>query len=161
MAEPLQRKPFLGVISDTHGLLRPRALEALSGASLILHAGDVGKPEILDALRAIAPVTAVRGNVDRGSWAEALPESATVGWQGQSIFMIHDLKELGMDPKAAGISALISGHTHKPVSRTEGGVLYLNPGSAGPRRFRLPICLARLNWDAGVWHVEFVSVDAD
>jgi putative phosphoesterase len=132
----------IGVISDTHGLLRPEALQALAGSSLIIHAGDIGDPEILDVLRTIAPVVAVRGNIDKAS---ALPEFERIEQDGASIYVLHDVNQLDFDPAAAGIQAVISGHSHKPSIRTDGGVLYLNPGSAGPRRFKLPITVARLH----------------
>jgi putative phosphoesterase len=136
---------LIGVISDTHGLLRPEALQALAGSSLVVHAGDVGHPEILDALRAIAPVVAVRGNVDRGDWARALPEFTRIEQDGASIYVLHDVNQLDLDPVASGFHAVISGHSHKPSLRTENGVLYLNPGSAGPSRFKLPITVALLS----------------
>ena len=133
---------LVGVISDTHGLLRPEALAALRGSEYIVHAGDVGKAEILDQLRAIAPVTAVRGNVDHGAWADALPETEVVELASISIYVLHDLQKLDLDPSASGFAAVISGHTHQPKSEFKKGVLYLNPGSAGPRRFHLPITVA-------------------
>jgi len=136
---------MIGVISDTHGLLRPEAVQALKGSDLILHAGDVGDPKILDELRAIAPVVAVRGNVDKGDWAMRLPEYELIEREGVSIYILHDVNQLDLDPAAAGLHAVISGHSHKPAIRTEKGVLYLNPGSAGPRRFKLPITVARLH----------------
>jgi putative phosphoesterase len=136
---------IVGVISDTHGLLRPEAIDALHGSDLIVHAGDVGAPEILDRLRAIAPTTAVRGNVDTQPWARRLPLTEVVQAGQLHLYMLHDLGALDLDPKAAGFAAVISGHSHKPVAETRDGVLYLNPGSAGPRRFSLPICLARLH----------------
>jgi putative phosphoesterase len=132
----------IGVISDTHGLLRPEALQALAGSSLIIHAGDVGDPGILDALRKIAPVAAVRGNIDKG---DALPEFLRVEHGGALIYVLHDVNQLDLDPAAAGLQVVISGHSHKPSIRKNGGVLYLNPGSAGPRRFTLPITVARLH----------------
>ena len=144
----------IGLISDTHGLLRPRALDALAGSDLILHAGDVGAPAILDALGRIAPVTAVRGNIDQGDWALALPPTAVVA----GIYMLHNLRDLDLDPAAAGYRAVVSGHSHKPRSYRQNGVLYVNPGSAGPRRFRLPVTLARL--DTAAWTVEFVDLEA-
>ena len=139
----------IGVISDTHGLLRPQALAALGRSAHILHAGDVGTPEILAELGAIAPVTAVRGNVDSGAWAMALPETEVVEFSGVSIYMLHDRKHLDLNPRAAGFAAVISGHTHQPKSEIVDGVLYLNPGSAGPRRFRLPTTVAILTLDHG------------
>ena len=139
----------IGVISDTHGLLRPEALAALEGAHHILHAGDVGDPGILGALARIAPVTAIRGNVDRGEWGEALPETATVTTCGLRIHMIHDRHALHADPAAEGWDVVICGHSHKPGIEEAGGVLWLNPGAAGPRRFRLPVTLAFLWEEAG------------
>jgi putative phosphoesterase len=135
----------IGVISDTHGMLRTEAVRALVGSRLIVHAGDVGDPGILAALRTIAPVVAVRGNVDRGDWARALPEYELIEQDGASIYVLHNVKQLDLDPVAAGLHAVISGHSHNPSIRTQDGVLYLNPGSAGPRRFRLPITVARLH----------------
>ena len=134
----------VGVISDTHGLLRPEALEALAGVDLIVHAGDIGAPEIIDALRRIAPVRAIRGNVDRGFWADEFSPTEIVEIDGQSLYVLHDLHTLDLDPAAAGFRAVISGHTHDPAVKEERGVVYLNPGSAGPRRFKLPISLARI-----------------
>jgi putative phosphoesterase len=134
----------IGVISDTHGLLRPEALGALAGVDMIIHAGDVGKPEVLEGLSRIAPVHAVRGNVDRGDWARALPASQVVEADGPLIYVLHNLAELDLNPQAAGFAAVVSGHSHKPGHEMRNGVLYLNPGSAGPRRFRLPVTLARM-----------------
>jgi len=135
---------LVGVISDTHGLVRPEALRALRGAELILHAGDVGAPEVLTALRTIAPVFSVRGNVDREDWARNLPKTRTVEVGGYTIYLLHDLHNLDLDPAAAGFRAVISGHSHHPGTEQRNGVLYLNPGSAGPRRFRLPVSVALL-----------------
>jgi putative phosphoesterase len=134
----------VGVLSDTHGLLRPEALAALAGAELIIHAGDVGTPEIIAALREIAPVFAVRGNIDTGHWADPLPLSRTVPAGGHDFYVLHDISELAIDLVKAGVSAVIFGHSHKPSIEWREDVLYLNPGSAGPRRFRLPISLARV-----------------
>lgn len=134
----------IGVISDTHGLLRPQAVVALAGVELLLHAGDVGDPRLLDPLREIAPLTVVRGNVDHGGWARELPATEAVEIEGQLLFMLHDLDDLDLDPVAAGISAVIYGHSHRPGIERRDGVLYLNPGSAGPRRFRLPVTVALL-----------------
>ncbi len=140
----------IGVISDTHGLLRPEALNALAGVDHILHAGDVGDPKILSALEAIAPLTAIRGNIDRSGPCAALPTTEIVDLGGTTFYLLHDLHELDLDPVAAGISVVISGHSHKPLIEHRRGVLYLNPGSAGPRRFSLPITigLVRLADDA-------------
>jgi putative phosphoesterase len=132
----------LGLISDTHGLLRDEAVQALAGSELIIHAGDVGKPEILVALKLLAPLVAVRGNVDTGAWASALPLTAVAEAGGSLIYVIHDIHTLGLDPAAAGFGIVVSGHSHKPGSEERGGVLYVNPGSAGPRRFKLPITVA-------------------
>jgi len=134
----------LGIISDTHGLLRPEALEALGGVNLIVHAGDVGDPGILAKLKAIAPVFAVRGNIDTQTWAEELPETTVVEANGTSLYLLHNLQRLDVKPEAAGFQAVISGHTHEPKQYEHNGVLYLNPGSAGPRRFHLPVTLAIL-----------------
>ena len=151
--------PRIGVISDTHGLLRPQALRALAGADLIVHAGDVGSPDVLEALRAIAPVVAVRGNNDRGGWATALAETEVVETDGRSLYVLHDLKELDLDPRAAGFDAVIAGHSHQPRIERRDGVLYLNPGSAGPRRFRLPIAIAWLAVEAAGLDAEIVHLD--
>jgi len=148
----------VGVISDTHGLLRPEALRALAGSERILHAGDIGKPEVLDALARIAPVVAVRGNNDAGAWAEKLPASEVVELGGVSLYLLHDLAELDLDPEAAGFAAVISGHSHRPSASVRDGVLYLNPGSAGPRRFRLPIALARLTIESGKLEHELIEL---
>jgi uncharacterized protein len=143
----------IGLISDTHGLLRPAAGRALEGSDLIIHAGDVGKPAVLEELKKLAPVVAVRGNVDLGDWAESLPASAAVD---PGIYVLHDINELRFDPAKAGFRMVISGHSHKPSRAERDGVLYVNPGAAGPRRFRLPVTVALL--DAANWEVEFVDV---
>jgi hypothetical protein len=135
----------VGVISDTHGLLRPEALVALQGVDRIVHAGDIGAPDILSALGRLAPVTAVRGNTDRGTWTRRLPETASVELGGVLLFVIHDVHMLDFDPHAAGFAAVIAGHSHRPTSEMKDGVLYFNPGSAGPRRFRLPVALGFLS----------------
>jgi len=139
----------VGVISDTHGLLRPEAIRALRGASVTVHAGDIGGREILDELDAIAPVTAVRGNNDREAWARHLPETAVLEVGGARLLVIHDLKALVRDPDAEGFAAVISGHSHEPRSVRRGGILYFNPGSAGPRRFHLPVSLGILRVSRG------------
>lgn len=131
-------------MSDTHGLLRPEAIDALRGSDAIIHAGDVVDPAILDRLRELAPVTAVRGNVDRAGTVRALPEDAVLEAEGTSIYVLHDLAALDLDPRAAGFGVVVSGHTHAPLIREAEGVLYVNPGSAGPRRFRLPVTVASL-----------------
>jgi uncharacterized protein len=134
----------LGIISDTHGLMRPEAINALEDVEMIIHAGDIGTPDVLAALRAIAPVVAVRGNNDKGEWAHALPESEVVEVGDIALYVLHDVKALDLDPVAAGFQAVISGHSHQPAIANRQGVLFLNPGSAGPRRFKLPISVARL-----------------
>jgi putative phosphoesterase len=135
----------IGIISDTHGLLRPEAQRLLADVDHILHGGDIGRPEIVAALRRIAPVTAIRGNVDTGDWAREYAETERVRLAERSIFILHDLKALRVDPAATGIDVVVSGHSHVPKIGTVDGVLYLNPGSAGPRRFKLPITLATLD----------------
>lgn len=149
---------LLGLISDTHGLLRPEALSALQGSDAIIHAGDVGERGILDQLKAVATTYAVRGNVDSERWCESLPHTAVVQLPNISIYVLHNLRELDLNPKASGFQIVISGHTHKPDAHWDEGVLYINPGSAGPRRFSLPICLARLDLFKIPWQVEFVDV---
>jgi putative phosphoesterase len=136
---------IIGVISDTHGLLSPAAVAALQGSELIIHAGDVGKLEIIDGLREIAPVEAIRGNVDHGIWAQGLPQTRTVEVGGVRIFVIHNIDDLSIDAAAAGYAAVISGHSHRPSAVQKNGVLFLNPGSAGPRRFNLPVSVALLH----------------
>ena len=152
------RSFILGVISDTHGLLRPEAVSALQGSDAIVHAGDVGERTILDQLKGSAPTYAVRGNVDTERWCESLPRTEALQLQGISIYVLHNLRELDLNPKAAGFQIVASGHTHKPDAHWDDGVLYLNPGSAGPRRFSLPICLARLDLLKIPWRVEFVEL---
>jgi hypothetical protein len=134
----------IGVISDTHGLLRPEAARALHGVDRIVHGGDVGSPDILDRLREIAPTVAVRGNVDTAPWAGVLPATEVVEARGLHLYVLHDIAALDLDPAAAGFAAVIYGHSHRPGAERRNGVLFLNPGSAGPRRFRLPVSLARL-----------------
>jgi putative phosphoesterase len=148
----------IGVISDTHGLLRPEAEMALIGVDLIVHAGDVGKAEILAQLKAIAPVFAVRGNVDTEKWALELPETSVVEADGACLYLIHNLRELDVSPKGAGIDMVISGHTHKAEQWERDGVLYLNPGSAGPRRFKLPVTTATIDLAAEPWTIEIVEL---
>ena len=150
---------FIGVISDTHGQLRDEALEALAGSDLIIHAGDVGDLTIVERLREIAPVHPVRGNVDRGPLADALPQDAVVRWQGFHLYVLHILDELDLDPAAAGFHAVIYGHSHKPAIHHKDGVLYLNPGSAGPRRFSLPITVARITQGDDGLHAEHLSLE--
>lgn len=148
----------VGVISDTHGLLRPEALEALQGSEHIVHAGDVGDPAILDRLAAIAPVTAVRGNVDRGPWASALPETAVLEIGGASLYVLHDMEALDLAPEAAGFQVVIAGHSHTPRVEERRGVILFNPGSAGPRRFRLPVSVGRLRVARGQVSAEIIEL---
>lgn len=149
---------ILGVISDTHGLLRQEAVDALSGVDRILHAGDVGAPGILDALAQIAPVTAVRGNVDTESWAQALSETEVVEIGGMSIYILHDLSWLDLKPEAAGIRVVVYGHSHQPKIEEKNGVLYFNPGSAGPHRFHLPVSVGKLHIENGKIRGELVEL---
>lgn len=142
--KPNAAERLVGVISDTHGLVRPEALDALRGVELILHAGDVGGPEVLEALGAVAPVVAVRGNNDKGQWAERLPDWEALEVGAVHVYMLHDLKEIDISPSGAGFRVVISGHSHRPSVEERRGVLYLNPGSAGPRRFSLPVSVATL-----------------
>jgi uncharacterized protein len=134
----------LGIISDTHGLMRPEAIKALEGVEMIIHAGDIGTPEVLETLHAIAPVVAVRGNNDKGDWAHALPETEVVEVGSVVLYVLHDVNTLDLDPVTAGFHAVISGHSHRPAMSKRQGVLFLNPGSAGPRRFKLPVSVARI-----------------
>ena len=152
---------ILGLISDTHGLLRPEALEALRGSELILHAGDVGDAAILDALRELAPVVAVRGNVDSEGWGRTLPLTELISTGPISIYILHILQDLDINPVAAGVQMVVSGHSHKPGTTEKDGVLYVNPGSAGPRRFQLPITVARLDLAARPWKVEFIDLEQE
>ena len=148
---------MVGVISDTHGLLRPEALDALRGAQQIIHAGDIGSRSILHQLEKIAPVTAVRGNVD-GAWASDIPQSQVVEVEGVSIYVLHILEQLDLKPDAAGFSVVVYGHSHQPKQERKNGVLYFNPGSAGPRRFTLPVSVGRLVVEAGTVTAETVDL---
>jgi hypothetical protein len=152
---------LIGVISDTHGLLRPEGIEALRGSEHIIHAGDVGSPEILEKLSRIAPVIAVRGNIDKAAWSRRLPETQVLESGGVSIYVLHDLAQLDLKPKAAGFSVVVSGHSHVPKQETRDGVLYFNPGSAGPRRFKLPVSLGRLVVEAGSTRGELVQLSVN
>lgn len=134
----------VGLISDTHGLLRPQAVSALRGCDFIVHGGDIGNAGILDALREMAPLTVVRGNNDREAWADGIAETELVAFGGVRLYAIHDLSQLDIDPQRAGVRVVVSGHSHKPKIEERGGVLYINPGNAGPRRFSLPIAVAEL-----------------
>ena len=149
----------IGLISDTHGLLRKEAVEALRGSELILHAGDVGEPEILEKLREIAPVIAVRGNVDKEPWANALPETAVAEAGAVLIYILHDVKALDLNPGAAGFQIVVSGHSHKAGKTERDGVVYINPGSAGPRRFQLPVTVARFALGTAPYEVEFLELE--
>ncbi len=149
---------IIGVISDTHGLLRPEALAALRGSDHIIHAGDIGAPEILDQLSAIAPVTAIRGNIDKAAWARPLPETEAVEIAGISIYVLHDLSHLDLKPEAAGFNVVISGHSHAAKQETRNGVLYFNPGSAGPRRFQLPVTVGGLTVGGGKVRGEIITI---
>ncbi|HXF15115.1 MAG TPA: metallophosphoesterase family protein [Terriglobales bacterium] len=149
---------LIGVISDTHGLLRPEALAALQGSDRIIHAGDIGHPEILTRLSEIAPVTAVRGNVDRECWARNIPETNILEVDSVSIYVLHILESLDLKPEAAGIRAVIHGHSHVPKQETKDGVLYFNPGSAGPRRFQLPVTVGKLRISAGKIRSEIIQL---
>ena len=148
----------VGLISDTHGLLRPEAVEALQGSELIIHAGDVGNPEILESLRGIAPVVAVRGNTDKEEWAQSLPLTAVAEAGAVLIYVLHDVNAVDLNPRAAGFQIVISGHSHKPGKMEREGVLFVNPGSAGPRRFRLPVTVARLGLGTRPYAVELVEL---
>lgn len=148
----------VGVISDTHGLLRAGALDELRGVDVIVHAGDIGDPEILRQLRQVAPVTAVRGNIDTAEWSRSLPEREVLEIGGASLYVLHNVQELDLDPTAAGFSAVIFGHSHKPLIEMRKGVLFFNPGSAGPRRFSLPISLGKLLVRNGKMKAELIQL---
>lgn len=152
------KSAFISVISDTHGLLRPEVLDALQGSDHIIHAGDVGAPEIIEKLANIAAVIAIRGNVDKGVWARKLPETEVVEISGISIYVVHDLAKLDLKPEAAGFAVVISGHSHVPKQETRHGVLYFNPGSAGPRRFKLPVTIGKLTISAGKVRGEIIPI---
>jgi putative phosphoesterase len=156
-----RRSVEVGVISDTHGLLRPEAERALAGSHLIVHAGDIGSPEILERLSAIAPVTAVRGNIDTAPWARRLPAAEVLQAGSADVYILHDLNRLDLDPRAGGFAAVISGHSHKPQEQWHDGVLYFNPGAAGPRRFRLPVTIGRLRIENGNISSEIVHLLAE
>ena len=150
----------IGLISDTHGLLRPEALAALAGSDHIVHAGDIGDPAILATLARIAPLSAVRGNNDRGEWAVAVPDTDTVLIGGITVHVLHDLAELSIDAAAAGVQVVVSGHSHQPRMQWRDGVLFINPGSAGPRRFKLPVSIGRLLVHGTVVEGELISLEA-
>ena len=148
----------IGVISDTHGLLRPEAYDALQGVDMIVHAGDLGAPEILPRLESIAPVIAVKGNVDKGSWADQLLHTQTVEMGKGYLHVIHDLDEIDIDPKSAEVRVVVYGHSHKPRNELVDEVLYLNPGSAGPKRFDLPVSLAKMTWRPDAIRAEMITL---
>ena len=149
---------MLGIISDTHGLLRPEAIHALDGSELIIHAGDVGSEDVLERLREIAPIIAVRGNIDSAAWANQLQMTAVVELGGQRIWTLHDLASLDADPVRSGFGTVVYGHSHRPARQTRNGVLYLNPGSAGPRRFRLPVSLVRADFGVNPPALRFIDL---
>ncbi|GFO70473.1 phosphoesterase [Geomonas limicola] len=151
---------LIGVISDTHGLLRPEALRILRGVNHIIHAGDIGTPEVIYALRAVAPVTAVRGNVDRGAWVAEFPQRQQITLEGVRLLILHDRHELLEQPADPEVRVIVTGHSHRALVETRDGVLYLNPGSAGPRRFRLPVSVALLTLQHGELRAEIVDLGA-
>jgi putative phosphoesterase len=148
----------VGVISDTHGLLRPEAIDALKGSDLILHAGDIGKPEILTALNQLAPVVAVRGNNDRGAWVDAIPEQQTLTIEQVGVHILHIAQQLDLGAQTVDVQVVISGHSHKPRIAEQGGILFVNPGSAGPRRFKLPVSVARLQISGAAVQAEIIEL---
>jgi uncharacterized protein len=150
---------LVGVISDTHGLLRPEALAALRGVDCVIHAGDIGGPEVLQGLARIAPVHAIRGNNDRAPWAAGLPDTLTIELAGLAVHVIHDVQELAVQRLDSAVRLVISGHSHAPKAHVEAGVLYLNPGSAGPRRFRLPVCVAQISIVRGKASPKIIQLD--
>jgi putative phosphoesterase len=150
----------IGVISDTHGLLRPEAVEALKGSSLIIHAGDVGKPGVLEELKRIAPVIAVRGNVDTAPWCQSLPLTEAVEVGQNWIYVLHEVSRLDIDPVAAGFRCVIFGHSHDPSIETSNGTIFLNPGSAGPRRFRLPVSVATINVEGDTLKPQLIELSS-
>ena len=150
----------IGIISDTHGLVRPEAIRILRDVHHIIHAGDIGHPRVISELSKIAPITTIRGNIDSGGWASEYPHTALVKFCGRSIYVLHNLKELDFDPAVAGIDVVVSGHSHRPKIETVNGVLYLNPGSAGPRRFSLPIALAMLELTGQAFRPSIQNVSA-
>ena len=154
-----ENQRLIGIISDTHGLVRPEALRVLQGADLIIHAGDIGKPEVVTAVQSIASVVAVRGNNDKGKWARGFPETEVVEVAKVLVYILHDLRELDLDPAAAGFRVVISGHSHRPSVVEQNGVLFLNPGSAGPRRFKLPVAVALLRIKGASVNAEIVELE--
>jgi putative phosphoesterase len=158
MAGNTRQAETIGVISDTHGVLRPEALNALRGCDRILHAGDIGSPDVLEQLGRLAPVVAVRGNIDTGRWALPLPRTVTVEVDGHLIYVLHILSDLALESPPARVSAIVSGHSHKASIEERDGVLYLNPGSAGPRRFRLPVTVARMSVVDGRLSAQIIDI---
>jgi len=159
MPARIQTRPLLiGLVADTHGLIRPQALDALRGADLIIHAGDIGKAEVLDALKPIAPLRAIKGNNDRGLWAKKMADTMIVTVGGVKLYLIHDVNELSCEPSKQGIAAVISGHSHKPSIIRRDGVLFVNPGSAGPRRFNLPVAVGMLHVDGSDATAEIIEL---
>jgi len=152
---------IIGVISDTHGLVRPEVVQALQGVELIIHAGDIGKPDVLDLLEEFAPVIAVRGNIDKENWTKELPVTEVVEIENKYIYVLHDLSKLDLEPKAASFHVVISGHSHKPKEERRDGVIYLNPGSAGPRRFNLPVSLALMEIEDEEIDVRFINLSKE
>jgi putative phosphoesterase len=155
----MPHKIIVGLISDTHGLLRPEALDLLRGSDFIVHAGDIGDPGIVTELARLAPVVAVRGNVDKAAWAQSIPSTDVLEVGGAAfLYVLHNIEDLDLDPAAAGFHAVVFGHSHQPGVRWKDGVLYVNPGSAGPRRFSLPISVGRLLVDAGTVSAELIEI---
>ena len=154
------RAKLIGLISDTHGLIRPQALAALKGVDLIIHAGDIGKPEVLQALETIAPLVAIKGNIDNDLWADSLPETKALKIGAAHLYVIHNVKELNFAPASRGFQVVISGHSHKPSVVTQDGVLFVNPGSAGPRRFKLPVAMAKLRLDGRNLRAKIIYLEA-
>jgi putative phosphoesterase len=152
---------IIGIISDTHGLLRPEAVQLLEGSDHIIHAGDIGSPEIVPALQRIAPVTAIRGNIDKQAWARRFPETEVANLAGMQLYVVHDVDALDLNPRTAGFAAVISGHSHQPKQEIKDGVLYFNPGSAGPRRFKLPVTVGRLEIDRDGLRAEVLEITLD
>lgn len=149
---------IIGVISDTHSLLRPEAIEALKGSEIIVHAGDIGDPAVLERLGEMAPVHAVRGNIDRAPWAQAVPLVEMFEFAGKTLYMVHDRADIDIDLQAAGVDIVVTGHSHQPKCEQREGVLYLNPGSAGPRRFKLPIGVGRIELSGNVVRGELIEL---
>ena len=149
----------IGVISDTHGLMRPEALDTLRGADMIIHAGDIGAPEVLERLRSLAKVVAIKGNNDRAAWARGIPETVDVKIESLKVYVVHSVNDLEFNPAASGYRVIISGHSHNPSIGERGGVLYLNPGSAGPRRFKLPVAVARLKVEGAAVEAEIITIN--